>query len=209
MTENFTIQKWNSWAGKHQVKLELTIYKYGSNLKTKADYEAFRAKIAGELTETTRGNSPSSNVIKDIARRLKEAHGAHLFAYDIIWKVWAVWLMEEHDQLDIEEAIQAPPPLDILRLTQPIAEPTSSIIQALRHVSSLSRDTIEGIRSPLDSVREQFVQISQAQEALSRATAELARRFEALELVLATETRIQDNWENVIGSLEGFAGWTS
>ncbi|ORZ39190.1 hypothetical protein BCR44DRAFT_1427393 [Catenaria anguillulae PL171] len=75
-----------------------------------------------------------------------------------------------------------PPPLDIKRLTQPVFEPTHTLLDALRNVSSLSRD------------------------AFSRT---LAHRFEALELVLETETRIRNNWEQVLDSLEGYEGWFS
>ncbi|ORZ29906.1 hypothetical protein BCR44DRAFT_1504777 [Catenaria anguillulae PL171] len=206
-TETFTVTKWKGWAKKDEIILELSIHMYGTSLKSKADFEAFHAQIAGGLTATTRGGAPTTSVINDIACRLKEAHSDYLFAHDIIWKVWAVWVMEEHDALDVNEAIQQPPPLEILQLTQPIKEPTRSIIEALRHVSSLSRDTIEGICSPLNHIRDEFARVRNAQEALCRATNELAHRFEALELVLATESRIQDHWENVIDNLEGFAGW--
>ena len=185
----------------------MTIHQFGAGLKSKSDYDEFHAQVAGDLTQTTRAGAPTSAIINDVACKLKEAHGDYLFAHDIIWKVWAVWLMEQHDALDINEAIQQPPPLEVLRLTQPIDQPTRSIIEALRHVSSLSRDTIEGIRSPLDQIRGEFARVRNAQEALCRATGELARRFEALELVLATESRIQQQWENVIDSMEGFSGW--
>ncbi len=166
------------WNGLTSRDVQVTVYRFGSNICNAAQLRAFRAAtVTPEATD--RAGAAAEGSVQDIMRQLQATHQG-LQAEAISWRILASQI-SRLPRAQQAAAISEGPIINVIHLFQLTPTQDGRRLQHIRQDAALSRDFISGAQEQLLAIRRLADNLSGQVSAFQRMLDTQSRALSALE----------------------------
>lgn len=105
-----------------------------------------------EPARVDRAGAANEQAQQDIIAALKSHWGQMIIGLELAWRLWASHITGKDQHLHVR-LIEQPPPQNIIRLFEPVAQ---EFVQRLVRNVDLARDVVDGLMLEMNAFRRQF-----------------------------------------------------
>jgi hypothetical protein len=163
--------------------VQLSVYKHGTGVSTAADHSAVQADLV-TARQLDRAGAPAEPLWQPVIDRLRDKHAGVFYGEDICWRLWATYILSLPTAAQ-EEAVAAPPPLDIVHFFTRSAVNTYEAAENLRRTVVLCHDVLDGVTEAIAPLRADLEASVRRLEALEHTVRIFERAVHGFEAGLA------------------------